>query len=78
MPSTVLAKKMSKHAGQRINRHGQTRLSRHDQVDGRAGGRADHQLCDHHGLGRHFPAIAPNGGLVEGRPAPTGGHGRCG
>jgi hypothetical protein len=23
------------------------------------------QLCDHHGLGRHFLAIAPNGGYAR-------------
>jgi hypothetical protein len=26
------------------------------------------QLCDHRGLGRHFLAIAPNGGYVCGWP----------
>jgi len=61
MLNTVLAKMMSKHAGQRKKQApskptypGMTR-STAVLVDAQI-----IQLCDHRGLGRHFLAIAPN------------------
>jgi hypothetical protein len=54
---------MSQHTGQRIKQARSKRtypgMTRSTTV---LAGAQITQLCDHRGPGRHFPAIAPNGG----------------